>query len=1393
MDDNGRLLKRFSIADFEPRRSSRDRKPVVSSSVLDSPPRSPVKSKNSVKRPDYGSDSGSEVEYSNIFTKSSGESSSQDYSSSSSPFGSDADDENLAKRKKKIPKNKEIVRKKVSLAAKESSSDEDWAPKASERAKKTRRVEVVSSSESDEESEDLDEEEDEDEDEEEDDEGNIKKKTRKLVKKDVEEWDPLDPQIDQVVDCPLNEDLDDEENLKVLIKWKGRSHLHNTWETISSLKDLKGFRKVQNFLKLLKSKMTWFANASREDQEIYSVHLELDRRNREAYTKVERIVASRNDEEGNIEYLAKWCGLYYANCTWEKEDDIRQNQEAIDSFLEREMNAPKISKKNIVKNFAEMKEQPKWIPNTDLALRDYQMAGVNWLLYSWSKGTNVILADEMGLGKTIQCISFIASLYHDYQATGPHLLVVPVTTMTAWKRELDKWAPFLNSVVYRGDVQSRSLCREYEFFVQDSKKPKFHVLLTSFELILKDRCFLDGFKFQTLIVDEAHRLKDSSTATYQELQLLHSDYRVLVTGTPLQNSLRELWCLLHFLQPEKFNDWDSFDATYGDVAQGEGISSLHDVLHPHLLRRVKKDVEKSLPNKIERILRVDMTPLQKKFYRLILTRNFDELNKGVKGSRSSLINIVMELKKCCNHPFLFESAEAQSSHQGSELSRLIANSGKLLLLDKLLIRLKETCHRVLIFSQMVRLLDILSDYLTLRGFQHQRLDGTMRSEDRQVAMDRFNHPDSKDFAFLLSTRAGGLGINLTSADTVIIFDSDWNPQNDMQAEARAHRIGQKKVVNIYRLVTKNSVEEDILERAKSKRILELLVIRHMSDVNNAVYKNDRSSIGKQQEKLSSSKKKDDKLFDRNELAKIIQFGARDLFDEANQEGHATNNDLTELDLDEILARAETTADESSETDKFLSAFKVANFSSLSWDKVEEVEKQKNEVDPNFWKNIIPENEITQALNGPENSGGWVAARKASLSVKSYAESELLKSSNDGLSRSGADTTVTKKKKGSSSNSGKNARVPADKQARHIYRTLLSLGNVELAVDDLIEGVLKGASRNDCLKMGNAMIEAAEFAVKDLGSISSDSKARISFNFESNDFDAVALIARIREMNVLRSLISKYNDPYQHFRISVKVNAPRKWPVTWGIKQDSMLLLGLHLYGMHNWDRFLKDANLGFECILDEQGQRAVSNSMLANRGCYLLKRILEESKLSNPGSQRRSKSSSSVNKQSSASKTDSNRSLGSKRNREERSGDPIVESSAKKSREENHSREFHQDDKLMSLCQEVLLSGESKKSLRRLVQFFGSDQLDLASRQKTLKTLVLDMGDSISTLLHKVQGSDVSSFEKHLWFFVAGMAQCPLPWWALKEIYLRLYKSDRLDAIARVKIDDLLVSAPSSI
>ncbi|KAJ8953271.1 hypothetical protein NQ318_015853 [Aromia moschata] len=626
-------------------------------------------------------------------------------------------------------------------------------------------------------------------------------------------------------------DPDDLENTEdqYLIKWKDWAHIHNTWESDRSLREqkVKGLKKLENFIKKEQEIQQWLRYSTPEDIEYYECQLELSQDLLKSFNAVERIIAKYNKPDGGTDYFIKWESLPYADSTWEDSALIQKKwPEKIQEFEDRELSTKTPTKYcKVLKcrpKFHEVKTQPDYMTGRDesLVLRDYQIHGLNWMIHSWSKENSVILADEMGLGKTIQTICFLNYLFNTHHLYGPFLCVVPLSTMTSWQREFAQWAPDMNFVTYLGDVQSRDSIRQYEWCYEGSKRLKFNAILTTYEIVLKDKAFLGSLSWAVLLVDEAHRLKNDDSLLYKALMEFDTNHRLLITGTPLQNSLKELWALLHFIMPQKIREGTR-------ECLHEGYGKLHRQLEPFILRRVKKDVEKSLPAKVEQILRVEMTSIQKQYYKWILTKNYNALRRGVRGSTTTFLNIVIELKKCCNHAFLTKPTEYENQNsQQDHLQMLLRGSGKLVLLDKLLIRLRETGHRVLIFSQMVRMLDILAEYLQLRHFPFQRLDGGIKGELRRQALDHFNAEGSQDFCFLLSTRAGGLGINLATADTVIIFDSDWNPQNDLQAQARAHRIGQKNQVNIYRLVAR-SVEEEIVERAKQKMVLDHLVIQRM--------------------------------------------------------------------------------------------------------------------------------------------------------------------------------------------------------------------------------------------------------------------------------------------------------------------------------------------------------------------------------------------------------------------------------------------------------------------------------------------------------------------------------------------------------------------------------------
>nr|XP_046246610.1 chromodomain-helicase-DNA-binding protein 1-like isoform X2 [Scatophagus argus] len=398
---------------------------------------------------------------------------------------------------------------------------------------------------------------------------------------------------------------------------------------------------------------------------------------------------------------------------------------------------------------------------------------------------------------------------------GPFLVLSPLSVMENWKKELESFAPSLTVLCYKGDKERRAeLQRETD--TQD-----FHVLLTTYELCLRDASFLRRWKWNVLVVDEAHRLKDQNSLLHKMLTQFSVGFRVLLTGTPIQNNLHELYSLLSFIQPSIFtaDETDSFVSSYSSVRSQPALAAeLQSVLEPFLLRRVKSEVAVDLPKKTELVVYHGMSALQKKYYKAVLMKDLEAFGNE-QGNKNRLLNILMNLRKCVDHPYLFDGVEPEPFEMGEHL---IDASGKLCLLDSMLTYLHKGGHRVLLFSQMTRMLDILQDYMEFRGYSYERLDGSVRGEERNLAVKNFSSKDV--FVFLLSTKAGGVGLNLTAADTVIFMDSDFNPQNDLQAAARCHRIGQNRPVKVVRFLARDTVEEIMYSRAVSKLHLTNTVI-----------------------------------------------------------------------------------------------------------------------------------------------------------------------------------------------------------------------------------------------------------------------------------------------------------------------------------------------------------------------------------------------------------------------------------------------------------------------------------------------------------------------------------------------------------------------------------------
>lgn len=470
-------------------------------------------------------------------------------------------------------------------------------------------------------------------------------------------------------------------------------------------------------------------------------------------------------------------------------------------------------------------------------LKEYQLKGLQWMISLFNNNLNGILADEMGLGKTIQTISLVTYLIERKRQNGPFLVIVPLSTLTNWNLEFEKWAPSVSRIVYKGPPNTR---KQQQMRIRQGS---FQVLLTTYEYIIKDRPVLSKIKWVHMIVDEGHRMKNAQSKLSSTLtQYYTTRYRLILTGTPLQNNLPELWALLNFVLPTIFKSVKSFDEWFNTPFANTGgqdkmelneeeqllvIRRLHKVLRPFLLRRLKKDVEKDLPDKQERVIKCRFSALQTKLHMQLMTHNKLAVTdgKGGKTSMRGLSNMLMQLRKLCNHPYVFEPVEDQMNPTKATNDSIWRTAGKFELLDRVLPKFQATGHRVLMFFQMTQIMNIMEDFLRLRGVKYLRLDGATKSEDRSELLRLFNEPNSPYFCFLLSTRAGGLGLNLQTADTVIIYDSDWNPHQDLQAQDRAHRIGQKNEVRILRLISSNSVEEKILERAQFKLDMDGKVIQ----------------------------------------------------------------------------------------------------------------------------------------------------------------------------------------------------------------------------------------------------------------------------------------------------------------------------------------------------------------------------------------------------------------------------------------------------------------------------------------------------------------------------------------------------------------------------------------
>ncbi|KAF9502487.1 hypothetical protein BDN71DRAFT_1479184 [Pleurotus eryngii] len=592
-----------------------------------------------------------------------------------------------------------------------------------------------------------------------------------------------------------------------------------------------------------------------------------------------------------------------------------------------------------------------------LKLMDFQQDGFNWLCSNWWNGQHCILADEMGLGKTVQIASFLGHIVDKFDAS-PALVVVPNSTLPNWVREFERWAPNLRVVPWYGEARARDVIKKYELFHKDVNTSrytdaKFHVLVTTYEAVISPKDFGPIFKkqprWEVLIVDEGQRLKSDASLLFRKLTELNTIHRIIMTGTPLNNNIRELFNLMNFLDPIEWNDLGALEKEYTELTD-ELVKELHTKLRPYFLRRIKSEVLE-LPPKNEVIVPVSMTPLQKEIYRSILSHNLDILkgltvngpSAAVSAKKSRLTNLLMEMRKCLQHPYIYASdieptnLTPQATHE-----KLIDASAKFRLLKQLLQKLKARGHRILLFSQFVIALDVIEDFVVGEGYKCLRLDGNTKSRDRQKNMDEFNKPDSEYFIFLLSTRAGGVGINLYSADTVIIFDPDFNPH---QAIARSHRFGQQKTVLVFKLMVKDSAEERIMQMGKKKLALEHLIVKKMEDDDSA----------------------------GEDIHSILTYGAKALFDDS--EGASKDVTYSDADIDKLIERTEKETQVVEKKPEGGFSFEFAKIWSADKDSLEEV--QETDGNDNSWSLTLQKIAAEQAsARVAEKASGRGVRRKA---------------------------------------------------------------------------------------------------------------------------------------------------------------------------------------------------------------------------------------------------------------------------------------------------------------------------------------------------------------------------------------------------------------------------------
>ncbi|KAI9727794.1 MAG: hypothetical protein M1834_007941 [Cirrosporium novae-zelandiae] len=739
-----------------------------------------------------------------------------------------------------------------------------------------------------------------------------------------------------------------EDEKEYLIKWQNLSYFKTQWMPgawtwgVTAPAMRKAFARRDNGYLLPKM---------RAEDAIPEDYLRIDIIFDVKYTSVVR-TRSEEIDRARIKEVSqarvKFQGLGYDEITWEEpppEDSERYKdfEDAYYDFIKGhyiyspnqhnlKLHLDRIRKQDF-ETVLMKKEQPTTLTGGELMA--YQMDGLNWIYYQWVKCQNAILADEMGLGKTIQVIAFLATLISNHKC-WPFLIVVPTSTCPNWRREIKKWSPSLRVVAYYGLQEAKKTALDYELFLGGNKKDlRAHIVVTSYESVTNDdHNFFRTISWAGLVVDEGQRLKSDKNQLYTALTKLKIPFKLLLTGTPLQNNARELFNLLQFLDPSL--NAAALEMEYATLTK-ENVPQLHQLIRPYFLRRTKAQVLTFLPPMAQIIIPVSMSLVQKKLYKSILAKN-PELLKSIfgrsknslkKSERHNLNNILMQLRKCLCHPFVYSRAiEERSVDPGVSHRNLVEASSKLQLLEIMLPKLQERGHRVLLFSQFLNMLDIIEDFLDGLGLAANRLDGSISSLERQKRIDAFNAPDSPLFAFLLSTRAGGVGINLATADTVIILDPDFNPHQDIQALSRAHRIGQKKKVLVFQLMTRDSAEEKIMQIGKRKMALDHVLIEQMDADDEA----------------------------GESLEAILKHGADALFDDDNRSDIRYDSTSVDKLLDRSQFESTKTGDDNSAESQFSFARVWANEKTALEDNLADSESENSQLAESVWEKILAERE-----------------------------------------------------------------------------------------------------------------------------------------------------------------------------------------------------------------------------------------------------------------------------------------------------------------------------------------------------------------------------------------------------------------------------------------------------